>query len=85
MFTGEPRGHGEVALERLLRGLRVTLDHSRPYHPQTCPPESQTARTRHSRPLPVIITRDGQLLRDPNRDYEPPGVKKGPQHPKKRE
>jgi transposase InsO family protein len=36
IFTGEPRGHGEVALERLLRRLRVRLDHSRPYHPQTC-------------------------------------------------
>jgi transposase InsO family protein len=36
VFTGEPRGHGEVALERLLRRLRVVFDHSRPYHPQTC-------------------------------------------------
>jgi transposase InsO family protein len=36
VFTGEPRGHGEVALELMLRRLRVGLDHSRPYHPQTC-------------------------------------------------
>jgi transposase InsO family protein len=36
VFTGEPRGHGEVALERELRHRRVVLHHSRPYHPQTC-------------------------------------------------
>ncbi len=36
IFTGEARGHGEVALERELRHRRVVFDHSRPYHPQTC-------------------------------------------------
>lgn len=36
IFTGEYRGGGEVALELLLRRLRVAFDHSRPYHPQTC-------------------------------------------------
>jgi transposase InsO family protein len=36
IFTAEPRGQGEVALERELRRLRVTFDHSHPYHPQTC-------------------------------------------------
>jgi len=36
IFTGHYRGHGQVALELLLRSHRVTLDHSRPYHPQTC-------------------------------------------------
>jgi hypothetical protein len=27
IFTGEPRRHGEVALERELRGLRIVFDH----------------------------------------------------------
>jgi transposase InsO family protein len=189
VFTGEPRGHGEVALERLLRRLRVVFDHSRPYHPTTCgkierfhqtqkkwlaarpaaktlhglqtqadafnryyntarphravdrrtPAQAYAARpkaTPHGPKIPDhyrlrrdvvdtggtitlrynsrlhhigigrllagtrvyvltddlrirVITRDGKLLRDltlnPARDYQPRGVKKGPQRPQKRE
>jgi transposase InsO family protein len=36
VFTGKQRGHGRVALEVELGVLGVRLDHSRPYHPQTC-------------------------------------------------
>jgi len=36
VFTGKPRRDGRVALEVELGVLRVTFDHSRPYHPQTC-------------------------------------------------
>ena len=36
-----------------------------------------------------VLTRDGTLIRDltldPTRDYQPRGVKKGPQRPQKRE
>jgi len=189
VFTGEPRGHGEVALERLLRRLRVVFDHSRPYHPTTCgkierfhqtqkkwlaarpaaktlrglqaqadafnryyntarphravgrrtPAQAYAARpkaTPHGPKIPDhyrlrrdvvdtggtitlrynsrlhhigigrllagtrvyvltddrhvrVITRHGKLLRDltlnPARDYQPRGVKKGPQRPQKRE
>jgi hypothetical protein len=35
VFTGVYRGHGWVALERELAGLRIALRHSRPYLPQT--------------------------------------------------
>jgi len=189
IFTGEPRGHGEVALERELRHRQVRFDHSRPYHPQTCgkverfhqtqkkwltaakpaatlrglqaqvdafnryyntqrphrslhrrtPAQAYTARPNATPHGPVIpdhfrlrrdvidtsgsvtlrydsrlhhlglgrllagtrvyvltddlhvrvITRDGELLRDltldPTRDYQPRGVKKGPQTARKRE
>jgi transposase InsO family protein len=36
VFTGKPRRGGRVALEIELDLLRVRLDHSRAYHPQTC-------------------------------------------------
>jgi transposase InsO family protein len=36
VFTGRQRGGGRVALEVELGRLGVRLDHSRPYHPQTC-------------------------------------------------
>jgi transposase InsO family protein len=36
VFTGKPRRGGQVALEHELITLRVRLDHSRPYPPQTC-------------------------------------------------
>ncbi len=36
VFTGQPRRGGRVALHIELDLLRVRLDHSRPYHPQTC-------------------------------------------------
>ena len=36
VFTGKPRRGGRVALEIELDLLRVQLDHSRAYHPQTC-------------------------------------------------
>jgi transposase InsO family protein len=36
VFTGTPRRGGRVALEVELDLLGVGLDHSRPYHPQTC-------------------------------------------------
>lgn len=36
VFTGKPRRGGRVALELELDLLRVRLDHSRAYHPQTC-------------------------------------------------
>ena len=36
VFTATYRGRGWVALERELVALGVRLDHSRPYHPQTC-------------------------------------------------
>jgi len=36
VFTGTPRRGGRVALEVELGRLGVRLDHSRPYHPQTC-------------------------------------------------
>jgi transposase InsO family protein len=36
VFTGTPRGLGQVAFEKLLAGLRIKQRHSRAYHPQTC-------------------------------------------------
>jgi transposase InsO family protein len=36
VFTGTPRGLGQVAFEKLLAGLRIELRHSRVHHPQTC-------------------------------------------------
>jgi transposase InsO family protein len=36
VFTGTPRGLGQVAFEKLLAGLNIELRHSRAYHPQTC-------------------------------------------------
>lgn len=36
VFTARQRGQGRVALEIELGALGVRLDHSRPYHPQTC-------------------------------------------------
>jgi transposase InsO family protein len=36
VFTGTPRGYGQVAFEKLLAGLRIDLRHSRANHPQTC-------------------------------------------------
>jgi transposase InsO family protein len=36
VFTGKPRGLGQVAFEKLLAGLNIELRHSRAYHPQTC-------------------------------------------------
>jgi hypothetical protein len=36
VFTGTPRGLGQVAFEKLLAGLHIELRHSRAYHPQTC-------------------------------------------------
>jgi transposase InsO family protein len=36
IFTATPRGRGQVALERHLAALTITLTHSRAYHPQTC-------------------------------------------------
>ena len=36
VFTGKPRRGGRVALEIECDLLGVRLDHSRPYHPQTC-------------------------------------------------
>lgn len=36
VFTGKPRGLGQVAFEKLLAGLNIDLRHSRVYHPQTC-------------------------------------------------
>ena len=36
VFTGKPRGHGQVAFEKLLAGLRIDVRHSRANHPQTC-------------------------------------------------
>jgi transposase InsO family protein len=36
VFTARPRQGGRVALEVELGALGVKLDHSRPYHPQTC-------------------------------------------------
>jgi transposase InsO family protein len=36
VFTGAGRGHGWVALERLLAELGIASSRSRPYHPQTC-------------------------------------------------
>lgn len=36
IFTGSPRGRGQVAFERQLAALHIRLTHSRAYHPQTC-------------------------------------------------
>ena len=36
VFTGRPRGYGQVAFEKLLTGLHIDLRHSRANHPQTC-------------------------------------------------
>ena len=36
IFTARPRGRGQVALERHLTALHISLIHSRAYHPQTC-------------------------------------------------
>jgi transposase InsO family protein len=36
IFTGTPRGRGQVALEKLCATLDIRLHHSRAYHPQTC-------------------------------------------------
>jgi transposase InsO family protein len=36
VFTGHYRGRGWVALERELVALGIALNHSTPYHPQTC-------------------------------------------------
>jgi transposase InsO family protein len=36
VFTGHYRGRGWVALERELVALGIGLQHSKPYHPQTC-------------------------------------------------
>ncbi len=36
VFTGRPRGYGQIAFERLLTGLRIEQRHSRVNHPQTC-------------------------------------------------
>lgn len=36
VFTANPRGRGQVALERHLPALGIRLVHSRAYHPQTC-------------------------------------------------
>jgi transposase InsO family protein len=36
VFTGTPRGHGQVALEKRCAALDIRLHHSRAYHPQTC-------------------------------------------------
>ena len=58
-----------IGLGRLLAGTRIYV----------------LTDDRHVR----IITRDGKLLRDltldPTRDYQPRGVKRGPQRPQKRE
>ena len=36
VFTGTPRGLGQVALEKRCAALSIRLHHSRAYHPQTC-------------------------------------------------
>jgi transposase InsO family protein len=36
VFTGQPRRGGRVSLEIELGSRRISFDHSRPYHPQTC-------------------------------------------------